>query len=150
MSATEIAERECPNCHEPVPVDGGYPIWCDRCDWNMRPPQMAVSDAPFASLYARMGEKSGWRLFEQLTRTDTLRSTMTLVKLLGFAGAAVHGATFLIAFGGIALLVSGHGKSAFTVGGVLCLLIAWFVRPRVTRLKGKNWPGERKHHRPLR
>jgi len=96
-------------------------------------------------LYARLGEKSGRRLFEQLMQTETLRSTMTPVKLLGFTAAtAVHGATLLSAFCGIALLVLAHNKSEFTVGGsVFCLLIAWFVRPRVARLKGKSWPREK-------
>ncbi len=41
---------------------------------------------------------------------------MTPVKLLGFAGAAaVHGATLLIAFSGIALLVLTRNKSEFTL-----------------------------------
>ncbi len=98
VNTVEIPEQECPNCHEPIPVDEGYPTWCDRCDWNVRPPRTAVSDAPFASLYARLGEKSGRRLFEQLMQTETLRSTMTPVKLLGFTAAtAVHGATLLSA-----------------------------------------------------
>lgn len=138
MDEAAIGQHKCPSCGATIPHDPRFVSWCDRCGWNVQPQRPAQPRTRFESLYASMGERLGKSLFAQITRGDTLQPRWTLSKLAAFVLAGlVHSLTLLFAILGIRLIVGDRSYPILMAIGVICLLIAWTLRPRV----GKMPPG---------
>jgi heat shock protein HtpX len=89
---------------------------------------------------ARLGE----RLLKDVTDARSLRPHLTGPKILGYLIAAtVHLATVVIAALGILLIVRTFPNPFLLALGVLLLLIAFVLRPRVPQLRDTPTPRER-------
>ena len=65
--STVATVRPCPDCGASIPVTTGYPDWCDRCGWNLRPPPVReTATGRFARLVERAGRRSGERMAREL------------------------------------------------------------------------------------
>ncbi len=138
--------RECPSCQASVPVHVGYVTWCDRCGWNLDPRRKEASRNVFESVARTLGQKQSQVLFRRFSRLETLRPTLSASKLLAYVFAAViHGITLAFALGGVTLLVWGWPYLLAILAGLLCIGIAWTLRPRFAEAPSetvprKDWP----------
>ncbi len=132
----EVKEQQCPQCHALIPVHFGYVSWCDQCGWNLQPQESNRPTNVFESAYASIGKRFSQQLFDEMSKAESLRPTLTLSKVLAFSLAAVvHGFTIILVIVGIVLLVRGWSNLFAIFGGVLCLGIAWLMRPRFSKLR---------------
>ncbi|MFF0426123.1 M48 family metalloprotease [Streptomyces sp. NPDC004520] len=149
--AARTAERDCPECGEPVAEGGKYVTWCAACDWNVDP---GLEDEETPGRIERVRRRLAQRYGEQLladladladpaagaepgaaadgARPGTRR---------GVAGwcatalaVAVHGVTVALLAGGLWLLVGCWGRGALPVLGGLLIGVAVVLRPRFARL----------------
>src|SRR5947209_2922463 len=67
----------CPSCAAPLTPSPGYVVWCERCEWNLQPDKPPTPTSLLASSYARLGEKLGQGLFDELRQATSLRPTIT-------------------------------------------------------------------------
>jgi hypothetical protein len=131
----KLQTKECPDCHNILPVYEGFITWCDRCGWNVNPLQPEKPRNVFESIYAKLGQNQSRNLLEQQVRSEALKPTFSLSKLLAFVLAAViHGITLIFAVGGVGLLILGWPNLFAMIGGLTCLGIAWILRPRLSKL----------------
>ena len=131
----EASQQECPKCHAVIPVYPDYVTWCDKCGWNLKAHKPERPRTLFESLYASMGARLSRKLLADLSKKERLAARLTGVKVAAFLAAGlVHALTLLIALLGVMLLVVAHTSLIGIVAGVLCLGIAWVIRPRVPRL----------------
>lgn len=141
-----LQTKECPNCHNILPVFDGFVTWCDRCGWNVNPLQPERPHNVFESIYTKLGQKQSRALLEQYVRAEALKPSFSISKLLAFVFAAViHGITLIFAVGGVVLLVLGWPNLFAIAGGLTCIGIAWIIRPRISKLPHtilcrKNFP----------
>jgi Zn-dependent protease with chaperone function len=127
--------QECPNCQAIVPVHEGFVTWCDRCGWNINPGQLEQSQNPFRIAYRRLGQTQSQALLEYYTEVKSLRPSLTISKILaGVAAATIHAITLGFAAPGITLIVLGWPYLVAIAGGLLCLGMAWFLRPRPAKV----------------
>lgn len=132
----EFKEERCPECHAVILVHPNYVKWCDQCGWNLQPHKPSRPQDVLGSLYASMGARLSRSLFDRVTNAESLKPTWTFSKALAFLLATVvHGLTLALAALGGVLLVKGWPYFFAIAGGLLCLLVAWALRPRPAR-----WP----------
>ena len=85
-----------------------------------------------SNTYASLGRKLEVQLFDEVCSAAILKPKLTLSKAAAFVLAgSVHGLTLALAAGGILLFVDFPGQFTMMILGGLCLLVAWFVRPRL-------------------
>jgi Zn-dependent protease with chaperone function len=114
-----------------MPVHEGFVTWCDRCGWNVNSRQPEKSQNPFRIAYRRLGQTQSQVLLERYKKGESLRPSLTLSKFLaGVTATMIHAITLGFTAFGIALIVLGWPYLVAIVGGLLCLGIAWFLRPR--------------------
>lgn len=131
MGGAVARERTCPECGATVPVEAGYPVWCEGCGWNLQPEIPVRAGTPFAALYARLGERRSRGLYRNLVGAAALRPRLTPNTTLALLLAtAVHGLTLALVVAGIALPIATWPHALAVIAGVLCLLAAWTLRPR--------------------
>ena len=127
-----VTEQQCPRCDAVVPYDIAYPMWCDRCDWNVQ----AEADEPAAGLfdrmYAHLGQRSGQALFDEIVQGKRTATAMVTLLLARLCALVVHAVTLLFVLLGLLLVVQGNIITI--VLGLLCWGIAWLVRPRLGRM----------------
>lgn len=125
-------ERTCPECSAAVPALAGYPDWCDRCGWNLKPPALPRPvETRFERLAERLGRSAGQRMARELREADKLAPRMTPAKLAAYAIAAgVHLTTAALVLGGAAAVVLGFPNPILMMVGALWLGIGVIVRPR--------------------
>lgn len=126
--------RDCPVCQATLPVHDGYVTWCDQCGWNVHPQQVQARNI-FEAMYLRLGQKQSRALLEHYRRAEALRPSLSLSKLLAllFAGA-IHVTTLTFAIGGGLMFFLDWPNLVAITGGILCVGIAWVIRPRFGRL----------------
>ncbi|MFG3134997.1 M48 family metallopeptidase [Streptomyces sp. NPDC048211] len=108
--------------------------WCAACDWNVDPGQPEAPTGPLEILRHRLARQHGEKLLAEVTTDGPLRPGRDAAALLALVLAlAVHGVTAVLLVGGLLLAVLGWG-GGLPVLGALCLLVAWFLRPRFARL----------------
>ncbi|MET9676959.1 M48 family metallopeptidase [Streptomyces sp. NPDC006482] len=137
------AERQCPECGEPVTGGGRYIAWCAACEWNIDP-EVREERPPgrIERIRRRLAQRHGEQLFTELTTEGTGGGTAAGQRpRRGAAGAlatalalVVHGVTFALLAGGLVLLVAGWGKGVLPVLGALLLGLAVVLRPRFASL----------------
>jgi Zn-dependent protease with chaperone function len=134
ISKGEVKEQQCPQCHAPIPVHFGYVSWCDQCGWNLQPLETNRPTNVFESAYASIGKRFSQQLFDEVLKAESLRPTLTLSKVLAYSLAAlVHSFTIILVVVGIVLLLRGWSNLFAIFGGLLCLGIAWLLRPRMPK-----------------
>jgi Zn-dependent protease with chaperone function len=119
-----------------VPVLLGYPDWCDRCGWNLKPPpQLEPPAGRFTRLARVLGRRSGARLARELLRAPELEPRWTPAKIAAFAIAiAVHLVTLALIAAGVAAIVIDFPNVPGILIGVTLIGVGLLMRPRVLRL----------------
>ncbi|AJF64252.1 M48 family metalloprotease [Streptomyces vietnamensis] len=142
--AVRTAERDCPECGEPVAEGGQYVTWCAACDWNVDP-EVRDEEAPgrIERLRQRLAQQYGEQLLAELSEPDDGAAPGTAADRSearpGTAGVlatalavTIHGVTLALLAGGLWLVVAGRG--ALPLVGALLLGLAVVLRPRFGRL----------------
>ncbi|MEU8620675.1 M48 family metalloprotease [Streptomyces sp. NPDC048623] len=151
-AADPVAERDCPECGERIPVDPRFVAWCSACGWNVNP-EDAAADEPEPDRIERarraLAHRYGEQLFAELTRlADRSEGTdradgpgPASPPRRGGAGAlatvlaaVVHGLTAGLAVLGLWLLVARWGVGFQPVVGAFLLGLAFLLRPRFGRV----------------
>ncbi len=123
----------CPNCENELVINEGFSAWCEKCEWNLELAESAQSVNLFERLYLSISRKHGESLFKSLVKADPerLRPTMSFSKFTAFFIAAfVHFLTLLFLFLGVWLFIFGWTSFFLIFIAIICLLIAWVIRPR--------------------
>ncbi|MFI9565176.1 M48 family metallopeptidase [Streptomyces rishiriensis] len=128
--------QPCPECGAEIRGDSRFTLWCAACDWNVDPekprPEAGRLERAERALARRHGEQL---LTEMLSgRTPRPRRDTSAVTAIALA-LTVHGLTLALAVGGVWCVVTGRGAAAVAAGLVL-LVLAWALAPRVGRLPG--------------
>src|SRR5713101_2015442 len=85
----------------------------------------------FSSIYIKLGNRLGQRLFDEVSSAPSLRPKLTPAKILAYVVAgAIHALTLAFAALGIWLIAARWPSWLAIVAGVLCLLVALMVAPR--------------------
>ena len=142
-SATPAVEEQiCPQCGGGYPVQAGFVPWCDRCGWGLKPPALPRARSPFAKLYVEAGRRAGGALLAEMRRGPVGRPRLTPALAAAFALAVlVHGVTLGLVGLGVALLAGAWGYWIIVAVGLLCLGLAWVIRPRAPRLDAEDRDG---------
>jgi Zn-dependent protease with chaperone function len=134
---TAETERPCPECQAAVPVVPGYPDWCDRCGWNVKPPPTLEPPAGrFAQLAREAGRRAGERMARELQAARELRPRWTPARVAAYVIAlAFHLATLaLIVAGAAAIVIDFPNLLSILLGGTM-LGLGLLIRPRFDRLE---------------
>lgn len=124
----------CPACSAVVPIDPGYRTWCDQCGWNLGVEEEKPRGA-IAQIYDRLGSRQGRSLLEEFQHSERLKPRLTLSKVLAYGLAGlIHLVTLALPVVGIWLVVANWPYLFFMVLGVLCLILAWMLRPRFAKM----------------
>lgn len=95
-----------------------------------------------ASVYASLSARLGKRLLSDVIASRSLRPRLTLAKLLAYLVATlVHALTLLTAAAGVVLLLAVHNPIGVVLG-LLLLVMAFELRPRVPKLRERPAPRE--------
>ena len=137
-----IEERVCPKCGGAYPVQAGFVPWCDRCGWGLKPPALRRTRSPFDKLYLEAGRRAGGALLAEMRRAPVGRPRVTPAMAAAFALALlVHGLTLGLVVLGLALIAGEWGYWIIVAVGLLCLGLAWVIRPRFPRLDDNDREG---------
>lgn len=148
----EPTEQKCPQCQATIPVYREFVIWCDTCNWNVKPDQVEQPKSLFEATYVKLGKSFGQQLFNQLVKTPSLKPSLTFSNFLAYSLAIlVHIFTLVVAAGSIWLLmrcglqlldgVRTTNWPAFAVTlalGVVGILAIWDVIPEEQKLPVEN------------
>jgi Zn-dependent protease with chaperone function len=148
QSATEI----CRKCQAVIPVTPGYPVWCDKCNWNIDPrilPPKRKALEKVIDIIARGASRS---LFERLKKSALKKPGLTPAKVLLYLVALViHLSNLLLMAACISIsayIFIGYSSFGFTTYFfcLLMLLLAFLLRPRLPKMKyecvsRKEYPG---------
>ncbi|MFR9793955.1 M48 family metallopeptidase [Streptomyces sp. MB22_4] len=131
---TRETTQPCPVCGTEIRGDSRFAAWCAACDWNVDPeeqrPDTGLLDRAERALARRHGEQLVAEMLsgrETRPRRDASAVTATVLAL------AVHGVTVALAVGGVWCVVAGWGGVG-VVAGLVLLVLAWALAPRVRRL----------------
>ncbi|MFF4328993.1 M48 family metalloprotease [Streptomyces sp. NPDC001591] len=135
--AVRAAERQrCPDCGDTlVTTDERFARWCAACDWNVDPAPPESEPGRLAAARRRLARRHGEELAAAMSggRASRPRRDAASVLALGIA-LLVHGATLGLAVAGGLLVVLGWETVVQPVGGVVLLVVAFVLRPRMHRI----------------
>ncbi len=126
----------CPECQAAVPVISGYINWCDRCNWNVKPPEETSRTTLQDRLNKRFGPAYERRLFDAVVgdRQSLEGGGFSLSRLLAYILAAcVHVTTLFFGTLGLFLLVNYWPNIIVILLGLLSLAVAWVTFPRMDK-----------------
>ncbi|MFE2582080.1 M48 family metallopeptidase [Streptomyces sp. NPDC059378] len=137
-SATETA-RSCPECDAEIRGDNRFTVWCAACDWNVDPEKPRPEPGRLERAERALAQRHGEQLLAEMSSGQELRPWRDASAVSATALALiVHGVTLALAVGGIWCVVAGWGGVGM-VAGLVPLLMAWALAPRVGRLPD-DWP----------
>jgi Zn-dependent protease with chaperone function len=119
-----------------MPVHDLVRTWCDVCGWNISETAQvprSLLDRKIDALGQIHGE---WLLKRVSDATETeLRPRFSAPTLFAYAlSAGILALTVIIGLVGLYILISGWPSIVFSIGGILLLVVAWFLRPRLGSL----------------
>ena len=127
--------QACPNCHAPLEKQPGYIVWCNQCDWNVKPFNSARPKNAFDTQYTKMNKQWGKRLFEEMLQTESLKPNWDAPRIAIFAVAAlIHLFTLTLAVLGAWIVIAAWPYVVIVALGLIMLAVVWVIRPRVAKL----------------
>lgn len=132
-----VVERveTCPDCGSGMPVNQGFVIWCAACDWNIDPGAPEAPPGRIDALRRRLAHRHGRRLADEMARGASLRPHRDASSVLAYLVAlAVHGTTVVLAAAAAVLIIAGWDTVSQPMLGIVLLLLALTLRPRISRL----------------
>ena len=128
-SSALTRETTCPACGAAMLDELRFARWCEACGWNLKPTQ-AAADGLLDRLNLGLAARLGRGLEAEMIARANLRPRFTIAKLAAYALALpVHLLTLLVVL--VAVRSFLEGGLAIVLGLVL-LVVAWVIRPRVT------------------
>jgi Zn-dependent protease with chaperone function len=132
---TATGQQPCPRCGTMLPIHSNYVTWCDQCNWNLAATLPPRPRTLFESFYVSLGAKLSDQLFTNIKNQASLSPRLTPAKILAFGLATlVHATTIVCAVLGIVILRTTFPYPIPTLFGVVCLMLAWTLRPQLGRL----------------
>lgn len=137
--AVEETSQPCPECGTEIRTDLRFIRWCAECDWNVDPGPPEEEKGRRSAARRARARRDGEKLLRRLREEEaadgaTGRGGGGLSTVLVHAVAfAVHAVTLSLAVGAVWCLVHNRGGLGVLLGVVL-LVIAWSLRPRLSRL----------------
>ncbi|KQL44279.1 hypothetical protein AN963_22970 [Brevibacillus choshinensis] len=64
--------KPCPSCGTDIVINEGYPLWCDRCDWNLAIPAKIHRSTSWERMEVKMRHSYGQSLFKELQEQQGL------------------------------------------------------------------------------
>lgn len=126
--------QPCPECGVEVRTDARFTTWCVACDWNVDPDGPTEASGRLDKARRAVARRYGERLLADVADGGTPRAGRDASSLLAYAIACgVHGVTAVLLAAGLWCVVSGWGSAAMVLG-LFFLLLAWTLRPRLSRL----------------
>jgi len=99
-------------------------------------PDSAEPLSKFEQIYLKLGRRFSESLYNEVASAASLQPRPTVAKVLAFSFAGVvHALTIVVAIAGLALIMRGWPNFVVVLAGVLCIAIAWVLRPRVPKLQ---------------
>jgi Zn-dependent protease with chaperone function len=128
------AHSVCPECATPLPVDERFTVWCPACGWNVDPIGEEPAGGRLEAFRRRQAARHGDRLFEEVATRGPGRPGRTWRRITAYAlAAAVHAVTVALAIAGVYVIVTGLSSIYVVIGGLILLLFAYVLRPRLKR-----------------
>ena len=131
--ARETAQA-CPECGTEIRGDSRFTVWCAACDWNVDPEEPRPDTGRLDRVERALARRHGEQLLAEILngreprpRHDASAVTATALAL------TVHGVTLALAVAGVWCVVAGWGGVGM-VAGLVPLVLAWVLAPRVGRL----------------
>ncbi|MCB5178775.1 M48 family metallopeptidase [Streptomyces antimicrobicus] len=136
LAAGPVQGQLCPECGEALTAtDERFVVWCAACDWNVDPGAAEPEPGRLAAFRRRLARRHGEQLAAETAGGDPGRPRRDASALLALALAlAVHGVTLALAVAGLLLIVLGWGTAVQPVEGLVLLVVAVVLRPRLGRL----------------
>src|SRR5205814_316836 len=129
--------QQCPRCHNQIPVDAGYPVWCDRCEWNLLAFARGRPKTRFERFYLKISNRIGQRLLREIVRSGPTPPTFTLTKLLALITAGlVH--VFVVAVAAFGIFLICTWDRFWSPAGVLAVILAFQMRPHIVDMPKHN------------
>lgn len=132
-----LNNKLCPVCHGELSEIEDLTLWCKACERNIVHTESVKTENVFQDIYLSLSRKHGESLFNSLVNasSEKLKPTMTLAKVCAFAVAAfIYLITLSLPIFGIWVFVIGWGNIFTLIIGIVCLLMAWFIRPRIPKV----------------
>ncbi|MEW2130135.1 M48 family metallopeptidase [Streptomyces sp. NPDC005435] len=126
--------QSCPECGTEIHGDSRFALWCAACDWNVDPEEPRPDTGRLERAERALARRHGEQLLAEMLSGRDSRPRRDASALAAIALAlTVHGATLALAVGGVWCVVAGWG-GAGVVAGLVLLVLAWALAPRVSRL----------------
>ncbi|MBW5481041.1 M48 family metallopeptidase [Streptomyces bambusae] len=128
--------QACPECGEALTAtDERFVVWCAACDWNVDPGAPDPEPGRLAAARRRLARRHGEQLAAAMTGGDPGRPRRAAPALLALGLALiVHGVTLALVVAGLLLIVLGWETGIQPVEGLVLLVVAVGLRPRLGRL----------------
>ncbi|MFI9102423.1 M48 family metalloprotease [Streptomyces fildesensis] len=127
----------CPDCGAAVPVDPRFATWCAACGWNADSGEPDPQPGRIGAFRIALARRHGEQLHEELVRDGDQLPRRDVHSVLSYALAgAVHLFTVALAVSGVLLVVLGWNTVVQPVIGLVLLVVAFALRPRLGRLPG--------------
>lgn len=123
----------CPACANSIPINSGFYVWCEKCDWNLTPQTPRANTSYFNKVYAQIGKRRGARLLESLSATPGRLPRDGAVVASYLVVSAILLLNLALLALGVWLLVTGWPLLIATVLALLSFGIVWMARPRIER-----------------
>ncbi|MFL5734949.1 MAG: M48 family metallopeptidase, partial [Chloroflexia bacterium] len=139
--------QQCPKCHSEIPVDPGYPVWCDRCEWNLFAFERVPPTSRREKLFLKVSDEVAQSQLAKISRTGLSAPGLTPGKLLAFAIATVvYTAVVAVAVFGIRLMLDNYRSNAclLAMGGLFAFL-AFIMRPRIYPIPDRGFLSREKY-----
>ena len=133
---TVVEEQLFEDCAGSLPAEAACATWYDRCVSNRQPGETNYRPALVDALYAALSQAHGRTLFEKIKQDShqALTPRVTVSKCTAFLIAGlIHSATFACAALGMVLIFGHWPNPVFILLGILCLLVAILLRPRLIK-----------------
>ncbi|MCZ4119182.1 M48 family metallopeptidase [Streptomyces sp. H39-S7] len=134
---TRRADDPCPDCGAAVPVDPRFATWCAECGWNTDSAEPDALPGRIGAHRVALARRHGEQLHAELAGGGDQSPRRDAHSVLAYALAcAVHLFTVALAAIGLLLVVLGWDTVVEPIIGVILLVVAFALRPRLGRLPG--------------
>lgn len=128
--------QRCPACGEGLAATAErFVVWCAACDWNVDPGAPDPKSGRLAAAQRRLAQRYGEQLAAEMAggAPGPPRRDAAALLALGLA-LLVHGVTLTLAVAGLLAIVLGWKTGIPVAEGVVLLVVAFVMRPRLGRL----------------